>query len=86
MKRIETLEDLGTAIREVREMAGLSLTEASELMGVGRRLLLEIEHGKRNAGVETVLRIVQLLGMDLFVTRRGDRSPERRATDGLYLE
>ena len=82
MKRIETLEDLGTAIREVRETAGLSLTEASELMGVGRRLLLEIEHGNRNAGVETVLRIVQLLGMDLFVTRRGGRSPE----DGLYLE
>lgn len=71
MQRIESPEDLGKAISEARKAAGLTLSEASECMAVGRRLLVELENGRRNAGVETVLRIVQLLGLDLFVQRRG---------------
>lgn len=71
LKRIETLDDLGAALRKARKAAGLTLTEAAHSMGVGRRLLTELENGNRNAGIESVLRIVQLLGLDLFVNRRG---------------
>lgn len=71
MRRIETVDDLGAALREARGRAGLTLTEAADRMGVGRRLLTELENGNRNAGIDSVLRIVQLLGLDLFVERRG---------------
>jgi HTH-type transcriptional regulator/antitoxin HipB len=69
-ERIESAADLGAAVRARRKELGLTLTDAAERMGVGRRLLLELEHGDRNVGLETVLRIVQLLGLDLYV---GDR-------------
>jgi HTH-type transcriptional regulator/antitoxin HipB len=69
-ERIEGTADLGAAVRARRKELGLTLTDAAERMGVGRRLLLELEHGDRNVGLETVLRIVQLLGLDLYV---GDR-------------
>ncbi len=87
LKRIQTLDDLGAALRQARKAAGLTLTEAAHSMGVGRRLLTELENGNRNAGIESVLRIVQLLGLDLFVERRGQPlwstlpRPRSRGTD-----
>jgi len=78
MERIETLDDLGAALREARNGTGLTLTEAASRMGIGRRLLTELENGNRNAGIDSVLRIVQLLGLDLFVERRG--RPRRPAS------
>ena len=82
MKRIETLDDLGAALREARNGTGLTLTEAAGRMGIGRRLLTELENGNRNAGIDSVLRIVQLLGLDLFIERRGRPPPSSSRPDG----
>jgi len=79
--RIESPADLGARLRARREELGYTLTEAAERLGVGRRLLLELEHGERNAGLDTVLRIVQLLGLDLYLEDRR-RQPAPRAEPG----
>lgn len=68
---VSNLTDLGDAVRRRREAAGLTLDEAADLLGVGRRFLIELEHGKRRANVETVIRVLRALGVDLVLVPRG---------------
>ncbi len=67
---IRDLEQLGVLVRERREAAGLTLDRAAALLGVGRRFLIELEHGKRRANVETLLQVLNALGLELVVEAR----------------
>ena len=67
---VERLEDLARAIRQRRHDEELTLDEAADRFGVGRRLLVELEGGKRNVRVATLLDLLQLLGYDVVLRRR----------------
>jgi len=67
---IRDLEQLGALVRARREAAGLTLDRAAALLGVGRRFLIELEHGRRRANVETLLRVLNALGLELVVEPR----------------
>ena len=70
--QINSLSDLGKQVRRQRKEAGLAADEAAALAGVSRRLLLELEQGKRsNVGFSNVLRILTLLGLRMDVELRG---------------
>ena len=70
--QINSLSDLGKQVRRQRKEAGLAADEAAGLAGVSRRLLLELEQGKRsNVGFSNVLRILTLLGLRMDVELRG---------------
>lgn len=79
--RIDTLADLGEAVRQRRQAAGMTLDEAAALLGVGRRFLVELENGKRRASIETVLRVLHDLGLELRVEPRRPHSPAAPAPD-----
>lgn len=69
---IRSTSDLGRLIRERRREAGFTIVEAARLAGVSRRLLLELERGRRrNVGAAAVFRILELLGLRVDVQRRG---------------
>ncbi len=68
--RISSLTQLGRLVRSRREAAGLTLDEAAALLGVGRRFLIELEHGKRRANIETLLRVLHALGLELVIETR----------------
>jgi transcriptional regulator with XRE-family HTH domain len=69
---VTTARELGSLIRDRRQEAGLTATEAADLAEVSRRLLLELERGKRpNVGFAAVMRILGILGLQLDVRRRG---------------
>ena len=69
---IETTRKLGALLRERREHAGLDLQTAAARAGVGRRLLLELEAGKRpNVSLSTVLRLLALFGLEVEIRPRG---------------
>jgi transcriptional regulator with XRE-family HTH domain len=51
------LHAFGLNIRRLREERGLSLEELAERAELSFRGLVYIEHGRRNAGVLTVLKI-----------------------------
>lgn len=69
---IRTAADLGVLVRERRQAVGLTATRAAELAQVSRRLLLELEKGKRpNVALAAVLRILTVLGLELQVKPRG---------------
>lgn len=57
------LHAFGLNIRRLREAKGLSLEELAERAELSFRGLVYIEHGRRNAGVLTVLKIADGLGL-----------------------
>ncbi|HET7232383.1 MAG TPA: helix-turn-helix domain-containing protein [Longimicrobium sp.] len=68
---VEGLGDLARAVRQRRREEDLTLDEAADRFGVGRRLLVELEGGKRNVRVNTLLDLLHLLGYDVVLRRRG---------------
>lgn len=71
MYRVEDVKTLGSVIRARRKELHLSLDEASLRLGVGRRLLLELERGERaGASIGTVFNILQRLGFDVMLRSR----------------
>lgn len=69
---IRRTQDIGSAIRQRREAVGYTATEAAALAGVSRRLLIELERGKRaNVGASNLLRILAMLGLQMTVRPRG---------------
>ena len=73
---------LGRLIRTRRQEVGLTATRAAELAKVSRRLLTELERGRRrNVGVAAVFRVVELLGLSVDVEARGF-SAVREASHG----
>lgn len=57
------LLQLGMRIRRLREERDLSLEELAERSEMSFRGLIYIEHGRRNAGVLTLLKIADGLGV-----------------------
>jgi transcriptional regulator with XRE-family HTH domain len=69
---IHDLETLGAALREARRDIGYTQLEAANLSGVSVRLWNETELGKRRQlGLDTILRMLNTMGIDLLVARRG---------------
>lgn len=70
--QIMAIRDLGRQIRARRDEVQLTADEVARLAGVSRRLLLELEQGKRhNVGFSKLLRLLEVLGLRLEMTRRG---------------
>lgn len=46
---VQTLADIGRAVREARFEKGMSQSDYAALLGVGRRFLSELEGGKKTA-------------------------------------
>lgn len=69
---IRDVAALGRLIRARREEVGLTIVEAARISGVSRRLLIELERGRRpNVGAAAVFRILELLGLRVDIERRG---------------
>jgi transcriptional regulator with XRE-family HTH domain len=69
---VRDVAGLGRVIRARRKEVGLTADEAARVAGVSRRLLIELERGRRpNVGAAAVFRILELLGLRVDVARRG---------------
>lgn len=60
-----TLDEMGTRIRRLRLQRGLTLRSLGATSGVGAKRLCEIENGRANATVETLLKVANALDVDL---------------------
>jgi transcriptional regulator with XRE-family HTH domain len=71
---VQTSAEFGALLRAERRARGLTQARAAALAGVGARLWNEAECGKRQQlGLETALRMLQTLGLDLSVESRALR-------------
>jgi y4mF family transcriptional regulator len=77
--KIADVGQIGTAIRHKRRAIGMRQSELAALAGVGTRFLSELENGKATAEIGKALRVLQRLGLDLWIEPRGSsRTPEHR--------
>lgn len=63
MEKIE----LGKIIRKRRKLLNVKQSNLAELAGVAERTIREIESGKGNASLDTLIKIFEVLGLEMNV-------------------
>ncbi|MCD8397905.1 MAG: helix-turn-helix transcriptional regulator [Lachnospiraceae bacterium] len=69
MKILESA-DIGAAIRSRRKELHYTQAYISEFTGLSISFISDVENGKPTVELGKVLRLVQILGMDLFIEKR----------------
>jgi y4mF family transcriptional regulator len=69
--RVKSALELGNAIREARKRTELDQETTADLIGVGPRFLSEVERGKPSARLGLVLKVLERLGLEVWVSPRG---------------
>ena len=69
--KINDSKSLGQAIRERRKELNYTQAYLSEFTGFSVTFISDLERGKPTAELEKTIKLVNILGMDLLVERRG---------------
>ena len=64
--------DLGKAIKDRRKQLGYTQLFVSEQTGLSVSFISDIENGKNTAEIGKTLKLVNLLGMDMLIYKRGE--------------
>lgn len=67
---VRCADDLGAVIRAERRRQGMTQVELAGLADVGVTFLSQLENGKESAEVGRALRVLTMLGVDLFAEAR----------------
>lgn len=68
---IRCVEDLGILIQRVRKEQGLTQIDISGLANTGNRYIVDLEKGKPTIQMQKALDVLELLGLELIVRKRG---------------
>lgn len=68
---IRSVEDLGGLIQRVRKEQGLTQLDISGLAQTGNRFIVDLEKGKPTIQMQKALGVLELLGLELVVRKRG---------------
>ncbi len=71
--KINNPEELGQYFFKERKNLKLTQKEISEFADVGRKFIIEIEKGKATAQLGKVFELLNSLGLELHLFKRGDR-------------
>lgn len=69
--RVTTMTELGVLIREERLRQKLTQTDLAGISGVGITFISQLENGKETTEMGRVIRVLTMLGIDLYAERRG---------------
>ena len=72
MKKLLTVADIGSRIREIRKAQGVSQETLSGLAGTGQRYISELERGKATARIGEMLKVLNALGVGLYILAQGE--------------
>ncbi len=59
------LHDIGIRIKERRAILGITQRELASISGVGLRTIKDIETGGGNPSLDTLLKVIDVLGLEL---------------------
>ena len=59
--------ELSELILQTRKQANLTQAGLAELAGVGKTVVWDLEHGKRTIRLQTMIRVLATLNIDLIV-------------------
>ncbi|MCF2621193.1 type II toxin-antitoxin system Y4mF family antitoxin [Collinsella tanakaei] len=68
--RVTTMAELGVLIREERLRQKLTQIDLAGISGVGITFISQLENGKETAEMGRVIRVLTMLGIDLYAERR----------------
>ncbi|MGS0742946.1 type II toxin-antitoxin system Y4mF family antitoxin [Glaciimonas sp. GG7] len=68
---IRSVEDMGILIQRARKEQGLTQLDISGLAHTGNRFIVELEKGKPTIQMQKALEVLELLGLELIVRKRG---------------
>lgn len=71
MEWIAEPADLGAAVRKRRRQLGVTQDDLATSIGVSRKVISQMENGKKTVHVGIVLRAARAVGLDLGVEPRG---------------
>ena len=64
------LKEIGKIIRERREFLDVKQADLAEISGVAIKTIYAIESGKANPSAETLIKLLQVLGMEINIQIR----------------
>lgn len=71
--KINNPKELGQHLLKERKRLKLTQKEISEFSDVGRKFIIELEKGKATAQLGKVFELLNSLGLELHLVKRGDR-------------
>ncbi|MFI4991605.1 MAG: helix-turn-helix transcriptional regulator [Solirubrobacterales bacterium] len=69
---VRTADDLVELVRARRKELGLTQEQLAGVVGVHRTFISFFESGRRNVSLDSALRVVQALGLDIELRPRGE--------------
>ncbi|MCD4674635.1 MAG: helix-turn-helix domain-containing protein [Desulfobacula sp.] len=70
--KINNPKELGQYLLKERKNLKLTQREISEFADVGRKFIIELEKGKETAQLRKVFELLNSLGLELHLIKRGD--------------
>jgi y4mF family transcriptional regulator len=70
--KIENPQELGKHLLKERKHLKLTQREISEFADVGRKFIIEVEKGKATAQIGKVFELLNSLGLELHLIKRGE--------------
>ncbi len=72
--KINNPKELGLSLLKERKNLKLTQREISEFADVGRKFIIELEKGKETAQIGKVFELLNSLGLELHLIKRGDNN------------
>lgn len=69
--KITDSKSLGSAIRNRRKELKYTQADISDFTGLSVTFISDLERGKPTAEIEKTIILINMLGMDLFIEKRG---------------
>lgn len=81
-ERVTSWTKLGRVVRDERLRQAISQQQLADRAGVARSWLARVEAGHRGAALEPLLRLLDVLGIDMTLRARGaDSAPAQRGAE-----
>jgi y4mF family transcriptional regulator len=71
MEATDSPHELGAAIRARRELLGITQDDLGSSIGVSRRVIGQLERGKKTVRLDIAIRAAQAVGLNVGVEPRG---------------
>lgn len=68
---MKSAEELGKRIRKERKLLGVTQKDLALAAGTGLRYIVDLEKGKPTAQIGKMIDVLQALGLELSIGRRG---------------
>lgn len=70
---VKSPAELGAIIRSARKDQSLTQLDVAGLGATGNRIIVDIENGKPTVQLQKVMALMDLLGLELMVRKKGER-------------